>query len=156
MNKIIEVLKIINDKLKGKNIKWVISGSTSLFLQGIKVKPHDIDIMTDKEGAFKIYEELRENGIQPVKFSRTDILSSYFGKLDFNGVEIDIMGEFSEKIGNKWVNVSNKRLKDHLNVRIDGIKLPVSKLEHHLESYKVLKRKKDINKIKELEGLLEN
>ena len=51
--KIINVLYIIGKKLKNKKIKWVVGGSTSLFLQGITLKKvNDIGIATDKVGKY--------------------------------------------------------------------------------------------------------
>lgn len=52
--KIIEALKIINQKLKNRRIKWVLVGSVSLALQGVKISPKDIDILTNKKDVFKI------------------------------------------------------------------------------------------------------
>ena len=148
------VLKFIHKSLSNKKVKWVVSGSTSLFLQGIKLKPSDIDITTNKEDAFKICDILKEYEIKHVKFGKTKNISSWWGQLKIKNIKIDIMGEFSEKIGGKWVNVSSQRLKSHDFVKLGNIKIPVSKLEHHLKSYKVMKRKKDIEKIKKIEEKL--
>jgi predicted nucleotidyltransferase len=54
--KFIRVLKIISKKLENQKIKWVLVGSTSLALQGVNIKPKDIDILTDDEGVFKFNE----------------------------------------------------------------------------------------------------
>jgi hypothetical protein len=155
MNKaILEALELISEKLKDKKIKWVVSGSTSLLLQGIVEKANDIDIMTNKEGAFRISKILRDYEIKPVKFSRTKIIKSYWGKLKIGDKEVDIMGEFSERIGNTWVNISRQRLKSYEIKKIGNIEVPVTTLESHLSSYKVLRRKKDLEKIKKIEESL--
>ena len=141
---IINALEIINKKLKNKKIKWIIGGSTSLYLQGINIKKtSDIDIATDKEGAFKINEIFKEHEIKPVKFSKNKIISSYRGKFKIKNIEVDIMGELKKKIGNKWVNISRRRLKSPKFVEIRNIRIPVTPLEQHLVSYKGLRRKKD-------------
>jgi len=70
LKKIIKVLKIILGKLKNKKIKWVVVGSTSLALQRVKISPKDIDILTDKEGAFKINEIFKNYQAKPVRFSQ--------------------------------------------------------------------------------------
>jgi len=141
---IINALEIINKKLKNKKIKWIIGGSTSLYLQGINIKKtSDIDIATDKEGAFKINEIFKEHEIKPVKFSKNKIISSYRGKFKIKNIEVDIMGELKKKIGNKWVNISRRRLKSPKFVKIRNIRIPVTPLEQHLASYKGLRRKKD-------------
>jgi len=58
--KTVETLKVIYEKLKRQEVKWVLTGSTNLALQGLKIKPKDIDILTDKEDAFKINKLLKE------------------------------------------------------------------------------------------------
>jgi len=152
---IINVLNIINKKLKNKKIKWIIGGSTSLSLQGIKLKKiSDIDIATDKKGAFKINEIFKEYEIKPVKFSKNRIISSYRGKLKIKNIEVDVMGELSEKIGNRWVNISRQRLKSPKFIKIRNNRIPVTPLEQHLVPYKILRRKKDNEKIKKIERML--
>jgi hypothetical protein len=153
--RIINVLKIIHKSLVNKKIKWVVSGSTSLFLQGITLKKvSDIDIMSDKKGALKISKILKKYEIKPVKFGKTKIIKSYWGQLKIKNVKVDVMGEFSEKIGKKWVNISKQRLNSHNFIKLGKIKIPVTKLKHHLLSYKILKRKKDIEKIRKIEEFL--
>lgn len=45
-HEIIETLKIVYEKLKGSNATWILSGSTSLFLQGVDIDiKNDIDIL---------------------------------------------------------------------------------------------------------------
>lgn len=44
-------LRVIYDRLKNKDIRWMITGSMSLALQGMPLKPKDIDIRTDEQGA---------------------------------------------------------------------------------------------------------
>lgn len=153
--KIIEVLKIIYKKLKNKNIKWVVSGSLNLLLQGIPIKKiSDIDIMTTKKDAFKINEILKEFEIKPVKFGEKGLIKSYWGQLKIKGMKVDIVGEFSEKFGNKWVNIARKKLKSHKSVKIKNMKIPASDLQLQLKSYKLLKRKKDRIKIRKIEKFL--
>lgn len=154
--KIVHVVKFIESNLRKEHIKWAIGGSTSLFLQGFDVTVSDIDLLTDKDGAFRIYEILQEYGTKPVEFSEKEETKSYWGKLSIDNVEIDLMGEFYKKVDGEWVNFSEKRISDKGTVDLDGVKLPVTKLESHLELYKIMKREKDIEKIKQIENILSN
>jgi len=154
MNDIIPILTMIHDRLKYKRIKWMLGGSASLFLHGTVEKVGDIDILTDKEGAFKICEVFKEHIIKPVQFRESRIMRSYWGQLKIRNVKIDVMGDFCEKIKGKWINISHKRLSSPEFKRINNVRIPVSSLKHHLESYKVLGRKKDAEKIKMLEERL--
>ena len=65
--KVISALKIIYKKLKKEKINWVLVGSINLALQGIKIRTKDIDILTDKKGAFKINKLFKEYEVEPVK-----------------------------------------------------------------------------------------
>lgn len=154
--KLKEVIKIISAKLKGKKIRWVLVGSVSLALQGVKIKPKDIDILTDKEGAFQIEKLFEKHKIQvfPVKLSHSKLFKSYFGKFKIKGVKFEVMGDLKEKVGNKWVSFS-ARLKSPKIVKLEGIKVPVSSLEEQLKSYSRLRRKKDFVRIKQIKKVLE-
>jgi len=155
--KIIKVLKIIKQKLKEKKIRWVLAGSVSLALQGVKIKPRDIDIISDKEGAFRFNELFKKYEVKPVKFGclkigGKELFESYLGKFKIKGVKVEVMGNLKEKLGRKWVYL-HKRLKSPKIVEFQGMSLPVSPLKEQLKSYSNLKRKKDsirVKKIKEV------
>ena len=50
----LRVLRKIKTRLDNTGVKWVITGSFSFALQGIPVIPADIDIQTDRKGAYEI------------------------------------------------------------------------------------------------------
>ena len=131
--------------MKRKKIKWILIGSISLALQGIKIKAKDIDILTNKSGAFKINRLLKEYEIKPVKFLYSKIFGTeYFGKFRIKGVRVEVMGKTKEKLPSPKI------------IKISGMNLPVSSLEEELKFYKALKRRKDIDKIKKIIQFLES
>ncbi|MFH1774728.1 MAG: hypothetical protein ABH874_07215 [Methanobacteriota archaeon] len=149
--KIIKALKIINQKLKDQKIKWVLVGSTSLALQGVKIKPKDIDILTNREGAYEVNKLLKEYEIKPIKFGKSNVFQSYLGEFRVNKIKVEVMGNLKEKIGGKWESLS-PRLKSPKIIKIEGMNLPVSPLKEQLKSYKFRGRKKDsirVQRIKE-------
>jgi hypothetical protein len=150
-----KALEIIYSKLKDKKIKWVLAGSLSLALQGVKIRPKDIDIITDKKGALLMNKLLKEYEVKPVKFQRSEFFESYFGKFKIDEVKIEIMGNLKEKRGKRWVSFS-KRLKSPDFVKIGEIKLPVSPLIDQLRSYEKSGRKKDLIKAKKIREVLKN
>jgi predicted nucleotidyltransferase len=153
--KLKEAIKLICARLRGKKIKWVLVGSVSLALQGVKIKPKDIDILTDKKGAFQIEKLFEKHKIQvfPVKLSHSKLFKSYFGKFKLNDVKFEVMGDLKEKTGNKWVSFS-ARLKSPKTVKFEGMKIPVSSLQEQLRSYSKLGRKKDIIRVKKIKEAL--
>ena len=58
----VEVIKPISENIPS-NIKWAVDGSISLAIHGIDVTPHDIDILTDREGAIWIQDSLNKYNV---------------------------------------------------------------------------------------------
>jgi len=76
-----DVLKFITKKFQDYNIDWVIVGSVSLELQGLNLKPNDIDILTNKKDALKINNLLGDYVLQSVKWSKTEEFDFLFWKI---------------------------------------------------------------------------
>jgi hypothetical protein len=151
MNKITEVLKLFYDKVFDKDIFWILSGSTSLLIQGVDIKPGDIDIVTDKEGADNIDKILSEYRIQKPEYSSTEEFRSYYGKYIINGIKIDLVGEFQyKKKDRSWSNLRHEEKffkKDY-----NGMTLMLLPLEEELKEYEELDRLEKVRKIKEKLG----
>jgi hypothetical protein len=113
-----------------------------LALQGVKVEPRDIDILTDKQGAYRIADLLKKHEKQPVRFRSDKRARSYFGEFEINGVKVEVMGDLEEKTGGKWVSLSG-RLVTPKSVKIDKVKMPVSSLKAQLKSYRMSNRRQD-------------
>jgi len=140
---------IIYEKLKNERFFWRIAGSTSLFLQGIKVKPKDMDIITDKAGAIKIQELLKDFQKSKLEFSRTDKFASYKADFKIKGIDVEVMGDLEAKIEGKWIKRRIKYSIQQTKIRLNNrnLTLPLTRLSYHLKSYKGLKREKDKQKI---------
>lgn len=137
------LIKIIN--MINKPIKYVLSGSTSLKLQGVDVIPRDIDIFTDKEGVDYFYSILLNYIIIKPEILDTDIATSYYSKYIIDGVEIEIISDIKNKKNNLIDKYNYIVYKEYKNVNI-----PVMSLEKELESYKRLNRKEKVEKIEDV------
>jgi hypothetical protein len=51
-----DAIKIIHEKLEKNNIKWALIGSTNMAIQGIDVKPRDLDIIVQLKDLSKMQE----------------------------------------------------------------------------------------------------
>jgi hypothetical protein len=151
---IIETLRIIKEKLKDTEIRWVLVGSLSLALQGITLEPNDIDILTDKEGAFEINKLFKEYEVKPVRFKRSEHLESYLGEFRINGVKVEVMGDLKEKDRNSWKSLSDRLVSPKI-VEIEGMQIPVSKLEEQLKSYEKIRTPKARIRVKKIREVLE-
>lgn len=149
------MLRIIDKKLKNQKIRWVLVGSVSLVLQKVKIKPRDIDILTDRMGISKINKLLRKYEVKPVKFSSSEFFKSYIGEFRIDGIKIEVMANLKEKIGDRWTSFSSRLTYPRI-IEIDGMKLPVSPLKEQLKSYqKIGGRKKDLTKVQKIKEALE-
>jgi predicted nucleotidyltransferase len=144
-----KALKLLYKSLETSDVRWVLGGSLSLALQGVDVEPHDIDLLTDYQGALRINAILKEYEKKKVTYSETEKVSSFYGVFEIQGVKVEVMGDYREKQGTKWVDLS-KRLVDPKIVEVDGMRIPVSSLEDHLVSYRRLGRPKDAEKIRKM------
>lgn len=87
-SKIITALRIICDKLMQSDISWVLVGSTSLALQRVNITPQDIDILTDKDGAYKINKLLKDYEVKPVEYCQSERFQSHLGEFRINNVKV--------------------------------------------------------------------
>jgi hypothetical protein len=131
----------------------VIVGSTSLALQGIPIRPKDIDILTTKGGAYAINAQLREYESRPVRLWKSRLFQSHLGDFKVRGVKVQVMGDLEVRIGNRWVNRTS-RLRNPQTIRLGGHLLPVTPLRKQLESYKLLARRKSKAKVRKVERFL--
>ena len=151
--KIVDTLKIIYDRLKDENIKWVLVGSASLFLQGVDIIANDIDILTDNDGAKRISYLFSEFIVKPVKYSEGEYFRSYFGEMKINKIKVEIMGDLEEKRKGIWISYKS-RLENPVIISIGNINVPVSDLKEQLIGYKESSREKDRNRVKKIEEKL--
>jgi hypothetical protein len=144
-----QILRLLCKGLETHDVRWVLAGSLSLALQGVNVEPHDIDLLTDRQGAFRINAMLKKYEKKAVDYAETEKVSSFFGVFEIQGVKVEVMGDYRERQGTKWVSLS-KRLANPKTIEVDGIRIPVSSLEDQLVSYRRLKRPKDAEKIRKI------
>jgi hypothetical protein len=136
----LKVLRKINTRLNNTSVNWVITGSFGFALQGLPVEPNDIDIQTDKEGAYEIECHFSEFMTKRVTFSSTEKIRSHFGKLMIDGIKVEIMGGIQKRLENEsWENPVDL---DHhkRGVEVDGMKVPVLSLEYEYQAYMNLGR----------------
>jgi len=144
-----KALKAISERLNGKGINWVLIGSTNHALQGVDVKPRNIDILTDKDGAYAIGEALKEYIIEEVHPRETENMKSHYGRFSIEDVEVEIIGDLIniKPEGDLWSetdNFSKKIIIEFKNVEVPGISL-----DQEYVAYKKLGKMEKAEKIKE-------
>ena len=134
-DKYLEVLKTLYSRLHEKDIIWFIGGSLALALEGLDVAPRDIDLFTDKNGAYQIEELFAEFLVRNVSFSIKDNIRSHYGALNIYGIEVEIIGfiEFRNRDGT-WHG--RRKLEDVTRLfELEDIKIPLMKIESQLRGY---------------------
>ncbi|WP_237702788.1 nucleotidyltransferase domain-containing protein [Thermococcus barophilus] len=120
-------------------MNWVVTGSLGFAFQGLSIEPNDIDIQTDKKGAYEIECLFSEFVIKKVTFSSREKICSHFGARMIDWIKVEIMGDIQKKVYDEWEPpVDINRYKRF--VQIEGMKIPVLDLEYEYQAYLKLGR----------------
>ena len=136
----LEVLHRICNRLSRSEVNWMVVGTTSLALQGMAIEePEDIDIQTDRVGAYEIERLCSEWVTRKVTFSSTNRIRSHFGDLLIDGIKVELMGDLQhQREDGEWEDLPDQRYKQV--VKIEGTKVPIPPLEYEYEGYLMLGR----------------
>lgn len=144
----VNALRIIVSKLDNKGVNWVLGGSVNLALQGVDVNPRDIDIVTDRQGAFRIGELLKDYKLKKVALTKSEKLSSYLGKFCIEGLEVEVIGSLRVKTSEgEWTR--SFKPKHKVVLKFEDMRIPASPLEVELKAYEILGRMERVQKIRE-------
>lgn len=138
--KYLRVLKEIVNRLKDKPISWVLTGSFGMALQGVPVQVHDIDIQTDKDGAFKIEYCLAEYVVKPVCYSESNRIRSHLGMFEIDGIKVEVMGNIQKRLDDLRWEEPIKVERYRRWIEVDGMQIPVLSLEYEHQPYLKLGR----------------
>lgn len=145
---ILRVFERLYSVLKDENIDWVLTGSLSFLLQGIDVTVNDIDIQSSRDGIYKIHDLLSPFVTEPVVYSESIRIRSYFGKAVVDHITIELMGDIERSTdGLAWttpINIAQSR--SWISYR--NMEIPVLDLKHEYQAYRDLGRDAKANVIK--------
>jgi hypothetical protein len=135
----VTALKVIYNNLSDKDVVWALTGSTAFIIQGMKLPANDIDVQTDKDGAYIINEALKQFEEDPVVFSSTDTMRSYIGLFRLENISVEVMGDIQKKFGGAWEEIID------LNpliryVDYENMTLPVLDLKYESAAYRKMGR----------------
>lgn len=139
--RLVDVLQIVYSGLENRSLNWAVVGSLGLALRGASIEPQDIDIMTDKVGAYEIERIFSDSVTSPVSLKSSSMIQSHFGALSIDGVKIEIMGDFQIRLENgTWQEPPNLALLKETE-HIGEMSVPVLPLAWEHDSYMKLGRK---------------
>lgn len=136
-----KILELISKKLKGINYAFI--GSVNLYIQGVKVKPRDVDILTTSEEIKKIDQILKEFRTKEIYFDKTEGRNSYRSFYQIKGIEIEVLGNVDNFIRDP------KSLDRKIFVKFNQAQLPCILLEDESGTYKKMGRLDKVAMIEE-------
>lgn len=109
-------------------------------LQGMGLTVNDIDIQTDKDGAYEIERRLSEYVLEPVRFVESTKMRSHLGLLQMDGIKVEIMGDIQKLAADQtWEAPVQVELHKRW-VELDDLPIPVLSLEYEYEAYRMMGR----------------
>jgi len=146
IDKYASVVEKITLLLSNVSDDWAFVGSMNHYIQGVRLVPNDIDIITTKEGIFKIEEVLRKYSTRKVNYSNKKLIRSFYGEFVVDSIKIELFSEIENRINGKW--------HEHpewegciIKYLFNGIEIPLLPLEYELLVYKRLGMKQRERKL---------
>jgi len=144
-----KVLKNLAEIFEANGVFWILSGSTSFYLQGVEITPNDIDVLTDIDSAALIDALLQDYQIQKSAYSETEKYRSHFGVYELDGVRVEVMADFQYRLKNgDWSEINHYHPTIFLN--LGSSRIPVLSLEQELKEYRNLGRMETADKIEKV------
>ncbi|UCH57384.1 MAG: hypothetical protein JSV18_00200 [Candidatus Bathyarchaeota archaeon] len=146
----VKALRKLTERLKDTGIRWAITGSLNHALQGLHLRPRDIDIKTDEQGVYAIERFFMDCVTQGVGFKESGSVRSHFGELTIEGVKVEIMGnvEIQTRDG-RWESPAEHET--HIRfIEVEGMDVPVFSLEHEHRFSLMLGREERAKLLEEL------
>lgn len=138
----------IKNMIDNQTFPLVLSGSTSLYLQGVDIEVHDVDIVTDEDGSKYLDDILNDYCVKKMEYSSTEKYKSFFGIYEIDNVKVEIMGEFQYRLKNgDWSKPNHTN--EIQNYKYNDKEIQVLKLEQELIEYENSGKTNTIEKIKE-------
>lgn len=125
---------MIADQSSGANIDWVVTGSVGMAVQGVPIEVRDLDIQTDRDGAYRLAELLAGYAVTPVRYLASERIRSHLGEYELAGVKVEIMGAIQKLVAGAWEQPVDVRQYRRW-VELKGLAVPVLDLEYELEAY---------------------
>jgi len=126
------VLRQIVRRLEEAGVTYKVVGGASAALHGVPVRVEDLDIETDTEGAYRFQALFADHVVEPVAWREGETYRSHFGRFNFDGVIVEIVGNVQRREGNGWVPTAATT---ETTVDLDGVPVRVCWLEEETLAY---------------------
>jgi S-adenosylmethionine-dependent methyltransferase len=125
-------LQRIAGTLTAGGVPYTVVGGTSAALHGVPIAVKDIDIETTEADAYRCQKLFSKNVVEPVVLRSSDLYRSHLGRLDVDGVLVEVMGDLHRREGTRWVPTAAVTRE---TVLLDGVPVLASTLEEETLAY---------------------
>ena len=147
-SRFLDALHKIHARLMDCRIPWAVTGSLGMALQGMEIEVHDVDIQTDKPGAYEIERRFFEFVVKPVHFLASERIRSHFGALEMDGIKVEIMGDIQKLLDDQTWEEPVKVEQHRCWVGIEGMQIPVLSMRYEYQAYLKMGRTEKAEKMK--------
>jgi len=126
------VLRQIARRLDEEQVSYKVVGGASATLHGVPLPVRDLDIETDAEDAYRLQALFPGHVVEPVALCESETYRSHFGRLDFDGVAVEVIGDLHRREAGGWVPTAATT---ETTVHLDGVPVRVSWLEEEVLAY---------------------
>lgn len=145
MNHTGKAIRIIHERLENNSIRWAITGSTNMKLQGMKTKPRDLDVIIpydDLSSISKIFSDYQASPVRELESLTDDPAWEVSANIESVPVQF-----ISGKEDDVYVS---KLLEERIKyVRMNGIDVPCLTLEAEAQCYYETGREKKARTIED-------
>ena len=126
------VLRRIAQRLDETGIAYKVVGGACAALHGLPLHVRDIDIEVSAADAYRFQQLFPAQVTLPVALGETELYRSHFGCFDFEGVQVEIMGDNQRREMDGWAPT---RTQTEEFIDLDGVAVRVSWLEEETLAY---------------------
>lgn len=137
----LKVLSEIGNRLNREGIEWAVGASLLLYFKGITDKFNDIDIMVAEKDADKVKSVLSRMGILYPQKPNRKYKTRHFLEFSVESVDIDVMAGFVIVNGGREYDCSFDESQIAEYKDVNGVKIPLQKLELWREYYILMGRR---------------
>jgi hypothetical protein len=126
------VLRHIARRLDEAEIAYKVVGGAAAALHGVPSPVKDLDLETDADSAYRFQALFPDRIVEPVAIHESETYRSHFGRFDFDGVTVDVMGDLHRREADDWVPTATAT---ETVVNLEGTPVRVSWLEEGTLAY---------------------
>jgi hypothetical protein len=118
----------------------MVIGSTAMALQGMPVRPGDIDLAATRAGALEIGQRLSGFAVEPVHWRDSGAIASWFGRFTVCGIDVEVMGDLAVGSGEHRRLIRPEWPVPVTSVEVRGQSVPCQPLEAEARGYELFGR----------------